>query len=88
MSLHRWLSIGALVVYLVAASIVLPEGYGEGKRDIVKAVGLGSRYFWLPLYLIWTTDNDSRSLYTPTIAIEPIKELKEVGHEPRPVIIS
>ncbi len=61
MSLHRWLSIGALVAYLVAATIALPAEFEQGGREIVKAVGLGARYFWLPLYLIWTGDKDSRS---------------------------
>ncbi len=61
MSLHRWLSVAALVGYLVAATIILPAEFGLGKREIVKAVGLGSRYFWLPMYLIWTGDKDTRS---------------------------
>ena len=52
MSVHRWLSLGAVFVYMVVATIILPWGFGHGSRDVARAVSKGSAYFWLPLYLI------------------------------------
>jgi hypothetical protein len=61
MSLHRWLSVGALIVYVFAAMFILPANHGRSKPEIAKAVGLASRFIWLPMYMIWTGDNDTRS---------------------------
>lgn len=54
MSVHRWFSVGAVVIYLVAAIALLPT-----KREINRVLDI-SCYFWLPLYLIWTGDRDDR----------------------------
>lgn len=51
MSLDRWLSIAAVALYVLVASVLLPAHFGQGKRELVRALALASAYFWLPLYL-------------------------------------
>ena len=58
MSVHRWLSLGAVFVYLVVGLIVLPLGFGHVGRDVSKAVSRALAFFWLPLYLIWAGDRE------------------------------
>lgn len=59
MSFHRWLSLAAVLAYVVSA-IILFQVDSLRRREINKVAELFA-YFWLPLYLIWTGDNDSRS---------------------------
>lgn len=62
MSIHRWLSIAAIFVYMIGA-IILFQVDPLVQSGIFRAVGAMSGYLWLPLYLIWTGDNDSRSSF-------------------------
>ncbi|HEV8487540.1 MAG TPA: J domain-containing protein [Blastocatellia bacterium] len=58
MSVHRWLSVGTVLLYLVGSSILLPSHFGQGARAIARSLSLASGYLWLPLYLIWYGDRD------------------------------
>jgi len=57
MSVHRWLSLGAIAIYILA-SIPFFAHAGPDKRELTKALGKALGYFWLPLYLIWTGDRE------------------------------
>lgn len=59
MSVHRWLSLGALFGYLVVASKVLPIFWPTD--DIVGVACRAAAYFCVPMFLIWHGDNDSLS---------------------------
>ena len=58
MSVHRWLSLGAVFVYLVVVIVVLPSAFRHRSPDVSKAVSRGLAYFGLPLYLIWAGDRE------------------------------
>ena len=58
MSVHRWLSLGAVFVYLVVVIVVLPSASRHGGPAVSKAASRGLGYFWLPLYLIWAGDRE------------------------------
>jgi curved DNA-binding protein CbpA len=56
MSLHRWLSLGMVAVYLVLELVVLPV---FGLPDAGSLIVAGAPYSLLPLYLIWKGDDSS-----------------------------
>lgn len=59
MSLSRWLSVWALIGYFLLATAILP-GEAAAYRGIASAVGRASRYFWLPLFLIWSAEAEGK----------------------------
>lgn len=61
MSVHRWLSVVAVVLYVVVSGVALPSDSLHERREIAKAFSMALGFFSLPLYLIWSGDNDSRS---------------------------
>jgi hypothetical protein len=58
MSVHRWLSVAAVMVYLLAAVVLFPLKPTQ-ERGISRAIGAMFGYLLLPLYLIWTGDKES-----------------------------
>ena len=58
MSFNRWLSLGAIAIYSIIFSLLLPA-YAVNFPGIGSAVGRASLYFVLPLVFIWGSDIES-----------------------------
>jgi DnaJ domain len=59
MTPNRWMSLSAIVIYVVVANLILSKEAADN-RAVAWALGDAIAYFWLPLYLIWSSEAEDK----------------------------
>jgi hypothetical protein len=59
MTPNRWMSLSAIMIYVVVANLILSKDAAEN-RAVARALGRAIAYFWLPLYLIWSSEAEDK----------------------------